>query len=168
LKFENNHINFWHRCRGSSPLMIGSCLVSLPLRSTRLFGSYGFGLSSSAIFGSEGVVPPEISWNSSPQPPTSFLTPPVNNPALRSNSLSQLLSHTISQCFSPNFPPLSATLEQLLFHSFHQFQIYRLVFTSHFCLHSFTVHVASNHDASPASAFVRRPSHFISPVHGHG
>jgi hypothetical protein len=44
----------------SNPLMIGSCLVSLPLESTQLFKSYGFGLFSPAISGSEGVVPPEF------------------------------------------------------------------------------------------------------------
>jgi hypothetical protein len=42
-------------------------------------------------------------------------------------------------------------------------------------LHSFPIHAAGNgsqsvtaHDASPASAFTRRPSRFSSPVHSHG
>jgi hypothetical protein len=82
----------------SNPPMIGSCLVSLPLGSTRLFGSYGFGLSSPAISGSEGVVPPEIGQNSGPQPPASFLSPPANDPALRLDSL----SHSVSLLISPH------------------------------------------------------------------
>jgi hypothetical protein len=87
--------------------MIGTCLASLPLKSTRLFRLYGFGLSSSTISGFEGVAPPEIGRNSSPQPPTSFLTPPANNPALRSDSLSQLISLTRSHSVSLLISPLS-------------------------------------------------------------
>jgi hypothetical protein len=92
--------------------MIGSCLVSLSLESTRLFRSYGFGLSSTVISSSEDVVPPEINRNSGPQQPASFLTPPANDPTLRSDSLSQLISltrsHSVSLLISPLF---SSSLE---------------------------------------------------------
>jgi hypothetical protein len=92
----------------SPEIVLPSCLVSLPLGSTRLFGSYGFGLASPAISGSEGVVPPEIGRNSGPQPPASFLTPQANDPAaVRSDSLSQLISLTRSHSVSLLISPLS-------------------------------------------------------------
>jgi hypothetical protein len=143
--------------------MIGSCLVSLPLESTQLFGSYGFDLSSPAIFGFKGVVPLEISRNSSPQPSASFLTPPANDPALRLNSLSQLISLTV---FFSWFPPSlnytrTATLSLLS-------SISSLSFGIHFSFLPSLVHAAGSHNTSPASAFTWYPSCFSSPVHDHG